>query len=1068
MIDSEGEISKSLKFAVNKNLLTLTPDKNWLKTAVYPVVVDPTVEIQVLNIHSQPVAGEYWNVDFTTVGTENLIITPVDQATVNDMQFATLTCGEEDRTSGAQILEGDIIFYPNWNCSEVATVSHLDLRTANHKLNFQFGDASAEAFNAAYVWDGGGGDAQWTTAANWSSDIVPGSSDTATFDNTCVTNCSPTIATTTTIAGLTMSAGYTGTLTQGNGYTFTVIGNFTMASGTFIGGSSTTTFTDYFTISGGTFVSASSTVFGPADGGGRIININSSQTFERLQFNNSVGNYSRTITSGDTLIVTGDLILSDGSLNTGTIDVRGNIYQSSTFDGGTTVLDFGNDSVNQTLSLSGGSGLIVRLNSAADATDTILFNTASSLFGVTTTPDFLGTIPISNAGNYAVTIGSGGSGSWEQAAGTYTQGNYTFTLSGSFTLSGGSFVGSNSTTTFTDYFTISGGTFVSASSTVFGPADGGGRIININSSQTFERLQFNNSVGNYSRTITSGDTLIVTGDLILSDGSLNTGTVEARGNVRILSGFDGGTTALTFGGSATQTFDLTGATGIFNGDITVNKSGGEVQLISALTLDAASQDLNIVEGTFNINGYNLTVNGSSGTLIVQDGGTFKLQGGETITTNSSYPELQSGSTAIYSTSSSVSIKDYYYKHLTLSGGGTYTATSSTLNIAGNFFNDASTFTHNNGTVNLNGVDQYIFGTSTFYNLTKSSTTAATLYFSATSTQTIANTLTLTGASGGVLSIRSTASGTQARIDSQATESISYLDVKDSYNINASDINAQSTYSTDSGNNEGWIFEAVISQGDYRFYENINQLQPTVDIGALNSSVIIISTSSPIRLRMNLLVSDYNLSTTTSNFKLQVSSYTNSNWNDVSINPDEWYDHSWLNRRKIIFNNSSATENLTDFPVLVNLNESSNIDYSKTQNSGQDIRFVDSDGSTLLNYEIEKWDETSTSTVWVKVPQISSASSTDYIWMYYNNPGATDNSTTTGVWDSSFRFVHHLNDTTATTTIDDSTSNNIIGTKLSTTEPNATSTELSDGAQYFDSSNDRVIINDATDPTAYTI
>ncbi|KKS21017.1 MAG: hypothetical protein UU80_C0036G0004, partial [candidate division WWE3 bacterium GW2011_GWA1_41_8] len=89
---------------------------------------------------------------------------------------------------------------------------------------------------------------------------------------------------------------------------------------------------------------------------------------------------------------------------------------------------------------------------------------------------------------------------------------------------------------------------------------------------------------------------------------------------------------------------------------------------------------------------------------------------------------------------------------------------------------------------------------------------------------------------------------------------------------------------------------------------------------------------------------------------------------ISPSSDSWYNTDWLNRRKVTFNNSASAVDLTNFPVLVKLN-SDRIDYSKTQGYGQDIRFTDSDGNTPLSYEIEKWDETGESIVWVKVPNI---------------------------------------------------------------------------------------------------
>src|SRR3990170_2844148 len=130
--------------------------------------------------------------------------------------------------------------------------------------------------------------------------------------------------------------------------------------------------------------------------------------------------------------------------------------------------------------------------------------------------------------------------------------------------------------------------------------------------------------------------------------------------------------------------------------------------------------------------------------------------------------------------------------------------------------------------------------------------------------------------------------------------------------------------------------------------------------------------------------------------------------------------SWLYKRQIVFNNSTSTEDLNNFPVLISLN-SSRVDYSNTQNSGQDIRFYDSDEKTPLPHEIEKWDETGTSYVWVNVPNIPSGSTTDYIWMYYGNDGVSDGQNPTGVWNNNFTGIWHLNETSGLTAYD-STSN----------------------------------------------
>ncbi len=118
--------------------------------------------------------------------------------------------------------------------------------------------------------------------------------------------------------------------------------------------------------------------------------------------------------------------------------------------------------------------------------------------------------------------------------------------------------------------------------------------------------------------------------------------------------------------------------------------------------------------------------------------------------------------------------------------------------------------------------------------------------------------------------------------------------------------------------------------------------------------------------------------------------------------------AWTRRRKITFDNSAQSESLVNFPVLVVLN-SSNIDYSQTQNNGEDIRFHDADGTTELAYEIEKWDETGNSYVWVQVPTIDASSSTDHIWLYYGNSLATDGQNASNVWNNNYESVMHLND-----------------------------------------------------------
>ncbi len=129
-----------------------------------------------------------------------------------------------------------------------------------------------------------------------------------------------------------------------------------------------------------------------------------------------------------------------------------------------------------------------------------------------------------------------------------------------------------------------------------------------------------------------------------------------------------------------------------------------------------------------------------------------------------------------------------------------------------------------------------------------------------------------------------------------------------------------------------------------------------------------------------------------------------------LDASAWWDSAWGRRRKLTFNNSGQPSNLTNFPVLVVLN-AARIDYTKTQNAGQDLRFVDANDQVLLNHEIELWNEAGTSHVWVRVPQIDASSTTDFIWMYYDNPtaAAPPPEAAQQIWDSSFQMVQHLNE-----------------------------------------------------------
>jgi len=151
-------------------------------------------------------------------------------------------------------------------------------------------------------------------------------------------------------------------------------------------------------------------------------------------------------------------------------------------------------------------------------------------------------------------------------------------------------------------------------------------------------------------------------------------------------------------------------------------------------------------------------------------------------------------------------------------------------------------------------------------------------------------------------------------------------------------------------------------------------------------------------------SDWNLAVYDVNFDAD-QNWCNCNGSTWLSDPN-WWNSNWNYRKKITFDNSGQSTNLTNFPVLVVLH-SGNFDYAKAKSDGADIRFIDSDDSTSLDYEIEDWDPDGNSYIWVKVPQIDASSSTDFIYLYYGNSSASDGQNPTGVWDSDYKMVHHL-------------------------------------------------------------
>lgn len=113
-----------------------------------------------------------------------------------------------------------------------------------------------------------------------------------------------------------------------------------------------------------------------------------------------------------------------------------------------------------------------------------------------------------------------------------------------------------------------------------------------------------------------------------------------------------------------------------------------------------------------------------------------------------------------------------------------------------------------------------------------------------------------------------------------------------------------------------------------------------------------------------------------------------------------------------------SSDLTNFPFLIDLTDTDLA--SKAQVSGYDLVFTDSSGTGKLNHEIESYTPATGHLVaWVQIPSLSSVTDTP-LYVYYGNPSASDQQNKNAVWDSDYKMVAHLSETSGTQ--HDSTSN----------------------------------------------
>ncbi|MCX5709190.1 MAG: DUF2341 domain-containing protein, partial [Candidatus Omnitrophica bacterium] len=281
-------------------------------------------------------------------------------------------------------------------------------------------------------------------------------------------------------------------------------------------------------------------------------------------------------------------------------------------------------------------------------------------------------------------------------------------------------------------------------------------------------------------------------------GTLNGAVAWTTGVVVVASSnsYTGGTTINA------GTLNFANTTLSSSGNITF--AGGTLQYAAGNTQDISGRIKNSTAGAIIIDTNGNDVSFASAIDSSNTAGLTK-QGTGTLTLSAANTYI--GTTSVAAGTLTAANSDALgASSMTLDGGILATSGITTLNIAGDWTRNSGSFTYGTSIVKFTGTNQIISGSTTFYSLTKdvSADAARTLTFTSGTTQTIASggTLTLTGATGKVLSLRSSSAGTQYNITVNGSSAVTYVDVKDSnagagYTIPAG-------YSVDSGNNSNWM------------------------------------------------------------------------------------------------------------------------------------------------------------------------------------------------------------------------------------------------------------------------
>jgi len=154
MIDADGVQSSTsdVEMYFENGILTLIPNMDWIASHKYPIILDPTIEINIVNSQSFPQEAGEWKVKFGTNGKGILRIIPNDKATKDALEFVSLKCFETEIQ--ARVKSDKSIEVKDWECDKEASVINKVTKDGKHALRFEFMDPNEpDGLQTSYAYN---------------------------------------------------------------------------------------------------------------------------------------------------------------------------------------------------------------------------------------------------------------------------------------------------------------------------------------------------------------------------------------------------------------------------------------------------------------------------------------------------------------------------------------------------------------------------------------------------------------------------------------------------------------------------------------------------------------------------------------------------------------------------------------------------------------------------------------------------------------------------------------------------------------------------------------------------